>query len=73
MARCPWCESTDTIPVLYGMPTYEAFEASERGELEIGGCLVLDPDGRDFVCKACAAGFTEALEEARSATYRRAD
>ena len=28
--KCPACGATDTIEILYGMPTHEAFEASNN-------------------------------------------
>lgn len=54
--KCPACGATDTIVILYGMPTYEAFEASERGEIVLGGCIVLaaNPDRH---CKICGQDF----------------
>jgi rubredoxin len=38
-ARCPNCGGDDIIPVMYGLPTTPAFEAAERGELHLGGCM----------------------------------
>lgn len=51
-SKCPACGSTDTIKILYGQPTYEAYLASERGELILGGCCFSDisPNKR---CKSC--------------------
>jgi hypothetical protein len=40
-AWCPACESHDLVPVVYGMPDLDAFEAAERGEVIIGGCMPL--------------------------------
>lgn len=31
---CPFCNNDNTIPYLYGEPTYEAFEKSEKGILK---------------------------------------
>jgi hypothetical protein len=28
------------VPIMYGLPTAEAFAAAERGEIELGGCIV---------------------------------
>jgi hypothetical protein len=39
-------------PILYGMPTPEAFEAAERGEFVIGGCCIF-PGQADKRCTAC--------------------
>lgn len=52
---CPRCgETIQPVPILYGFPTYEAFEASERGEIRLGGCIVGDEDP-EFACPACDA------------------
>lgn len=54
--KCPACGSTDIVKILYGMPTHEAYEAAERGELVIGGCCVLDIKPTKH-CKACGQDF----------------
>lgn len=42
---CPVCHKQDSVvPILYGFPTEESFEAAERGELSLGGCEVSDCD-----------------------------
>ena len=51
---CPTCGSTDAVPILYGYPTNEAFEASERGEFVLGGCVVGE-ESPDFECSGCGA------------------
>jgi hypothetical protein len=40
------------VPIVYGLPDPSTFEASERGEVELGGCLVGDADP-DMACTAC--------------------
>ncbi len=49
---CPNCrQRVEPIPVLYGYPIEEAWDAEKRGELVIGGCV---PDlGPDAVCPNC--------------------
>lgn len=54
--KCPACGANDTVKILYGMPTYEAFEASERGEISLGGCCISDNSPR-WHCKACGQNF----------------
>ena len=49
---CPTCGSTDAIRVLYGLPTHEAFEASESGEISLGGCMI-GPESPDYECGDC--------------------
>ena len=56
MARkyiCPSCKAREGVNILYGMPTYEAFEASERGEIALGGCVIgeNDPERRFLKCE----------------------
>ena len=51
---CPTCGSTDALRILYGYPTEEAFEASERGELTLGGCMVGE-ESPDYECRGCGA------------------
>ena len=42
MVVCPKCKSDRTVPILYGYPSHEAFEAEERGDLILGGCEMID-------------------------------
>ena len=51
---CPSCGSTDAIRIEYGYPTDELFEASRRGEVRLGGCIVGD-ESPDYECRACGA------------------
>lgn len=54
--KCPACGSTDTVKILYGEPTYEAYEASERGELVLGGCCISNISPTRH-CKECGQEF----------------
>jgi len=38
-ATCPECGAAG-LPLLFGLPTLEAFEEAERGRLVLGGCVV---------------------------------
>lgn len=52
---CPQCGGAPT-KIVYGYPTYETFEAAERGEVLLGGCMVWD--GRpSSQCSQCGAEF----------------
>ena len=51
---CPNCGSTDAVEISYGLPTHEAGEAGQRGEIVLGGCLV-GPESPDFECRSCKA------------------
>ena len=49
---CPTCGSTAVAPLLYGLPVAGAFEAADRGEVIIAGCVIRDEtDG----CLDCGA------------------
>jgi hypothetical protein len=48
-ATCPRCGAGDLRPILYGLPTPQAFDAAARGQLVLGGCVVSD-DGPTVAC-----------------------
>ncbi len=48
----PTCHGQPMRPIVYGMPDAELVEASARGEIEIGGCVVSD-DMPAFRCRTC--------------------
>ncbi len=50
--QCPKCGSKSTLKILYGMPTYEAFEKAEAGEIKLGGCCIIE-GAPDYYCKDC--------------------
>lgn len=54
--KCPACGSTDTVKILYGEPTYEAYEESEHGKIVLGGCLISNISPTRH-CKACGQDF----------------
>lgn len=54
--KCPACGLTDTVKILYGLPSYEVFELVERREIVLGGCCVSDNDPTRQ-CKACGQDF----------------
>jgi hypothetical protein len=48
---CSDCGATcEPLPVLFGYPSPEAFEAARRGEVELGGCMPME---FEFVCAIC--------------------
>ena len=54
---CPTCRKADeVVEILYGMPTEEAWQAGQRGELQIGGCCVT-PEQPTKHCKRCDESF----------------
>ena len=54
--KCPSCGSSKVVPIVYGMPGPELVEASKKGEVELGGCVVTDRDP-EWHCKACGHGW----------------
>jgi hypothetical protein len=66
-STCPVCRSGNLIPIVYGMPGRELVNQSERGEVELGGCVVsdelLDPErglisgDPDLSCPKCHGRF----------------
>ncbi|ERJ11906.1 hypothetical protein [Haloplasma contractile] len=54
--KCPACRSTDTVDILYGMPTQDAYESAKRGEVVLGGCCISDVSPAKH-CKECGQEF----------------
>lgn len=50
--KCPSCGLSKVVPIVYGMPGSELIEAYEKGEVELGGCVVSDYDP-EWRCRAC--------------------
>ena len=60
--RCPACHAEmRPKPILWGYPTRQGFEAAERGELVIGGCLV-GGDDQTHVRPRCRARLKESAD-----------
>ena len=53
VVRCPGCRRP-VVPIAYGYPGPEMFEAAERGEIILGGCTI---DARNPT-HSCACGAT---------------
>lgn len=64
-ATCPSCGAA-TVPIVYGYPGADLWEASERGEVVLGGCMVYDgrPTRR---CPACGESHAPARADGRRA------
>lgn len=50
--RCPKCGAVAGVPLVYGLPGCDAFEAEQRGELVLGGC-VIEEDAPTHQCVEC--------------------
>lgn len=57
--RCPECHGR-VVPIAYGFPGPEMFEAAERGEIVLGGCM-LDRDDPTHSCE-CGATTSGSLD-----------
>ncbi len=59
---CPRCGASITpVPIVYGLPSHETFQAYERGEIALGGCVV-EPDSPEFECPSCHAELPRTVE-----------
>ena len=52
--RCIECGQPAVVRIVYGMPGPETWDAVSRGEIELGGCVIMD-DNPDFHCTSCGA------------------
>ena len=50
--KCEVCGENSVVPVIYGLPTEEAFESARRGEIALGGCII-DFDNPTIACTSC--------------------
>ena len=64
--QCLKCGSKNTINILYGMPTQEASQKAEAGEIKLGGCCLI-VGGPEYFCKDCDHEWNR--EEALVAAY----
>lgn len=74
-SKCPSCKVSKLIPIVYGLPLRELMEQSERGEVELRGCIiteVFDPKSGfisgdpELYCPKCEGRFFRALSRAKS-------
>lgn len=55
---CPTCHSPAQVrPLVFGYPSPEMFEASERGEIVLGGCCLPEGAVPQWRCRVCGAEF----------------
>ena len=50
---CPQCKQKTGVNILYGYPAIEAFEQSERNEIKLGGCVLMEGQPERH-CLSCA-------------------
>jgi len=53
-APCDRCD-TMTVEIAYGMPGQEMFEAAERGDVVLGGCILGMAGPFTHACPRCSA------------------
>ena len=56
--KCPHCGGK-VLRIQYGHPGPELFEAADRGEILLGGCILSpdSPDSPDYACPTCGQAF----------------
>ena len=73
-SKCPTCNAGKLIPIVYGLPLRELMEQSERGEVELGGCIiteVFDPKtgfvsgDPELYCPKCEGRFFQTESRAK--------
>ncbi|MCA1834617.1 MAG: hypothetical protein LC750_18125 [Actinobacteria bacterium] len=55
---CPRCGSSDVGRIVYGDPAPATVDAADRGEVQLGGCMV-GPGQPSHWCRACGNEFGE--------------
>ncbi|MBR7554002.1 hypothetical protein ACFFJI_02440 [Allobacillus sp. GCM10007491] len=50
--KCPACDSTDVIPIVYGEPDYHLASEADEGKVILGGCVVM-PNSPEYHCRNC--------------------
>lgn len=52
---CPRCGvEIEPVPIVYGLPTREAWLEAQSGRIRLGGCVIGD-ESPDYACPACDA------------------
>jgi len=57
-AACPSCGRRSVVPVVFGMPAGDLMEAGRRGDVVIGGCVILPGLDPTVACTRC--GWSDA-------------
>lgn len=53
-SRCPACGGPTIVPVVYGYPSPEMFEAATHDEIILGGCIAY-PESPTWECADCGS------------------
>jgi hypothetical protein len=62
--NCPNCGSSKFREIRYGRATAETLDAVDRGEIVLGGCLIM-PDQPDWECASCEYRWFDAEDPER--------
>jgi len=66
---CPHCKTDkQTIPIVYGLPDPELWEAARAGECQVGGCIV-SKDSHQWHCKSCGKEWGRTAQIARKGNW----
>lgn len=57
--RCPRCGVGRVIPIVYGLPGSELMERARRGEVSLGGCVIMPGQPQTTECRVCHYGRGE--------------
>lgn len=57
--RCPRCGVGRVIPIVYGFPGSELIERARRGEVSLGGCVIMPGQPHITECRVCHYGRDE--------------
>lgn len=53
-SRCPECGGSTIVPVVYGYPSPEMFDAAARDEISLGGCIA-HAESPTWRCTGCGS------------------
>lgn len=61
--KCPKCNSSNIVPIIYGEPTYETYLKSEEEKYTLAGCIIaVDENGKrmyQYHCKDCGYEYNK--------------
>jgi len=60
---CPRCGVGRVIPIVYGYPGQGMFEQAQRGEIALGGCVIMPGQPHTTECPVCHFGRDERLDD----------
>lgn len=59
---CPRCGVGRVIPIVYGYPGPGMFEQARRGEISLGGCVIMPGQPHTTECPVCHFGRDESRD-----------